>query len=173
MSDAKTQHQLPTPYPETSFGIAVRHSGEPMVARNRSLTRPVQHAVSHGQTTDFSLEGPAWTGSILPAQSSRDGGRPWEPTCGCPGTAAAVSFHQTTNLCLQNLQRSPSNAVLALLDKLEHVTWTAHIRTSARSGLLSLAHSIFSPPANKSDMVGLLLHLSGCAIIDPFVSSRN
>lgn len=40
MSDAKTQHQLPTPYPETSFGIAVRHSGEPMVAPNRVLPVP-------------------------------------------------------------------------------------------------------------------------------------
>lgn len=97
--------------------------------------------------------------------------------CGCPGTAAAVSFHQTTNLCLKNLEHSPSNAVLALLDKLEHVTWTVHIRTSARSGspTHSRTHalSLFSPATDKSDMVGLLLHLSGCAIIDHFVSSRN
>lgn len=40
-------------------------------------------------------------------------------------------------------------------------------------GSLSLAQSLFFPATDKSDMVGRLLHLSGCAIVDPFVSSRN
>jgi hypothetical protein len=67
MSDAKTQHQLHNPYPETSFGIAVRCSGEPMVAHIRVL--PIKSSTPFLATrlSDFSLEGPDWTDFILPA----------------------------------------------------------------------------------------------------------
>lgn len=83
--------------------------------------------------------------------------------------AATVSFHLTINLCLQNLLRRPNNSTLVFLDKLGNIRGRSTVRTFTNSGSLSA----FLPRHCKFDMVGLLLHLSGCAIIDHFISSRN
>lgn len=59
------------------------------VRRQNATPMAYPIAVYHGQTTDFSLEGPDSTDFTLPAQLARDGGRP------------AVSFHH--GLCLQHI----------------------------------------------------------------------
>lgn len=105
MSDAKTQHQLPTPYPETSFGIAVRHSGEPMVARIRVLPVPSSTPFLTGRLPTLAWKGRPGLASFYPLSHPGTAVWAWRPTCGCPGTAAAVSFHQTTNLWPQKPQR--------------------------------------------------------------------
>lgn len=66
MSDAKTQHQLPTPYPETSFGIAVRHSGEPMVARIRVLPVPSSTPFLAGRLPTLAWKGRPGLASFYP-----------------------------------------------------------------------------------------------------------
>ena len=88
----------------------------------------------------------------------------------CNGGSGILS--QTTNLCMQNLLRWPNNSILAFLNK---VLWATYVDgpQSARSPAQALSLNVFLPHHCRFDMVGLLLHLSGCAIIDHFISSRN